>query len=95
MSEKYYVVAGNHDQYKTFVHRKVTEMWEDGACPSMSDFVYVGPDGDNLRGISNPHGWFYGTWRERKDIKNIVTVLKVCTNNNNDALNKIYWDVCK
>ena len=97
MSDKYYVVAGNHDQYKAFVHKKTQQLSEMGVTDiSYSHFVYVGADGFNLKGISNPHGWFYGTWRERSDIKNILTVLKVCTTDKpNETLNDLYWEVCK
>lgn len=79
MQGKYYVIAGNAVQAKDFIKRKSLEMWNSGLTSiSLSNFIYV-PDVVTLRGVSDPHGFFIGTWRERKDIKEILFLLKVAT----------------
>lgn len=79
MQGKYYVIAGNAIQGRDFTRRKALEMWNSGLTSiSLSNFVYVF-DVTVLRGVSDPHGFFIGTWRERKDIKEILYLLKVAT----------------
>ena len=63
---KYFVICGNHQE---FIHYTVRKLPEERA-----DFTYVnGPDA--LRGSTNPKGFFYGSWRERSDILEIVEML--------------------
>jgi hypothetical protein len=75
MTNKYYVIAGSHEEYKAFILRKAMEMTIDGNTSiSLSDFVYVrGPE--TLRGLRNPHGFFVGTWQKKSDIKDILITL--------------------
>ena len=65
---KNFVIAGNYQQYTDFVRKQVSLTT---ASYKPTDFVCVtGPE--SLRGYSNPHGWFVGTWRQRPDIKDIM-----------------------
>ena len=76
MRKKYFVIAGNHHQYLEFAKQKVTEGWPGDTTLSLSDFVYVSHS-NTLRGYSKPHGFFVGTWRERKDIREILSLLAI------------------
>lgn len=70
---KHFIIAGNHQQFKEFVNKKLSSLTESFR---FTDFVYVsGPE--VFRGYSNPHGWFIGTWRERPDIREILSILPV------------------
>jgi hypothetical protein len=75
MTNKYYVIAGSHEEYKAFILRKAMEMTIDGNTSiTLSHFVYVsGPE--TLRGLRNPRGFFVGTWRKRTDSKDILLQL--------------------
>lgn len=78
MQEKYYVIAGTAIEAKEFIKRKSLEMWNNGETSiSLSNFVYV--DVLTLKGVSDPHGFFVGTWRERKDINLILMQLIIST----------------
>lgn len=81
MNKKIFVVAGNHDQYKAFVGKKLQEVFED--CQnnnqmfnlSLSNFVYVsGPE--VFRGWNEVHGYFVGSFRGRDDLKDIVQEIR-------------------
>lgn len=89
MTGKYYVVAGNYTQFHTFIKKKAGELWLSGNHEvTLSHFVYVSGV-DQLRGISNPTGWFYGTWYERTDIRDILAVLTHCCINDGSKLQAI------
>lgn len=79
MSNKYFVIAGNRSEYMDFVHKKVNELLL-STTVSFSDFVYV-DSADNLRGYSNPKGWFVGSWREKKGINEIMVQLLLTKRN--------------
>lgn len=81
MNDKIFVVAGNHEQYKAFAHKRLKEIFED--CQnngkmfnmSLSNFVYVsGPE--VFRGWNEVHGVFTGTYRDRPDIRDIVREIR-------------------
>lgn len=66
-----YVIAGNYQQYK---------QWLNETNRSPNEFVYV--DGvQNLIGLQEVHGYFIGTWNERKDIVEVIKYIR--------AINKI------
>lgn len=91
MRNKIYVICGNNHEFLDFARRKVSEGWPTDTSLSLSDFVYVNGE-DRLRGIRNPHGYFYGRWRERKDIQLILRTLSVAytTEPPSDNLLKIF-----
>lgn len=73
--EKYFVVCGSRDQFNVFVKRKTDELWNQGHTSiTFSHFVYVSGV-DQIRGYSNPSGFFVGTWYMRDDIRDILAVL--------------------
>lgn len=74
MNDKYYVIAGTYDQYNAFIRKKAQEMWDKGSNVSLSHFIYV--DGSQtLKGISNPNGFFVGTWYNRPEMPDIFMQL--------------------
>ena len=85
---KYIVVAGTRAEYEKFILKKAKDMFAVGQTSvSFSDFVYA--TADSIRGYSDPHGWFVGSWRNREDIKEILMLLRVAQRTPNDALEKI------
>lgn len=75
MSDKYFVIAGNRFEHDVFAKKKCEEMYYEGnTSMTLSHFIYVS-DISSLKGYSNPCGWFIGSWRERKDIKDILQQL--------------------
>ena len=77
MNEKFYVIAGTRNEFENFCRIKCNDLAKNGKTVSLSNFVCV-TDPIQLKGISSPHGWFIGTWRDRHDIKDIVQSLCVC-----------------
>jgi hypothetical protein len=76
MNEKVFVVAGNYQQYKEWVHRNMDRYYANNPSMSLSNFVYVsGPE--VYRGFSEVHGVFTGTYKERPDIKEIETMIRM------------------
>ena len=68
---KLFIICGNHQEYQEFVNKKISSLTESFR---FTDFVYVtGPE--IFKGYSNPHGWLIGTWRERSDMREILSVL--------------------
>lgn len=69
---KVYVVAGNHNEAYEYINRKIAERISNGETVNkIGDYVYLDKV-NRLRGVSNPHGVFIGTWRDRPDILDIV-----------------------
>lgn len=88
-----YVVAGNQEQAYQYINRKIEERVRNGEeISKINDYSYV-RDVDTLRGVSNPKGVFIGTWRERKDIKDIVQQLMMTQTHHNPSLVKIWKEV--
>lgn len=77
MNEKFYVIAGNRNEFINFRDIKCNDLAKEGKTVSLSNFVCV-TDPIQLKGISSPHGWFIGTWRTRDNIRQIVQALCVC-----------------
>lgn len=69
------VIAGNSQQAKDWIRQDATKRFEAGdTSVSLSDYITV--DSPNrIRGISNPHGVFIGTWIERFDLEGIFIQL--------------------
>lgn len=78
MDGKYYVIAGNNNQYLDFAKKKVDFAWYSGNhSVSLSDFVYV-HNPDQLRGLKDPDGYFVGTWYDHDFIREILNNLIIC-----------------
>jgi len=68
---KYFVITGTHSEFEFFVRNKLKahpELYE------RKDFVYVAGF-ETFMGHTNVKGWFYGSWREREDIRLILDIL--------------------
>ena len=78
-SEKLFIVTGTKQEYDFFIRRKADELAKTGYPISLSHFVYVSTF-ETLRGQRDVHGWFYGSYRQRKDLRDIVIQIRV--NNN-------------
>ena len=96
MTNKYYVIAGSHEEYKAFILRKAMEMTIDGNTSiSLSDFVYVSRP-ETIRGLRNARGFFFGTWRKRTDSKDILLQLIYQTDEGSTAervLSRLYKEI--
>lgn len=72
---KKYVIAGNQKQALDWIKQDTYKRHSAGITDaSMSDYVVVA-NVDRLRGVTDPHGVFIGTWRERDDVLEIVEAL--------------------
>lgn len=71
----FFVVAGTFEQYKQYLAKKKSKAgmlrMED-----LNDYRYVS-DVDQLRGLDDIKGVFYGTWKDRKDIEEIKTAIAI------------------
>ena len=75
MSGKYYVVCGNRNEFNEFIKRKAFELFGQGNTSiSLSQFVHV-DSVEKIRGIHEPTGWFYGTWKNNPNIEDIMIAL--------------------
>lgn len=92
---KIFVIAGNKAQFEDYMRRRIEEMKANGYVDfRYASIVYVS-SANVLAGVSNPHGVFIGSWRERKDIHEILDRLMICSHMNNAAIQNIkqnlYW----
>ena len=75
---KYFVISGNHDEYLSWRKENRIRLLEDRIIQGTSDLVYVsGPH--VLKGVRDPRGIFIGTWKERRDIEQILVQLRIST----------------
>lgn len=74
------VIAGNDAQARNWIGQNITDYANThGTWRSLSDYITVN-DANKLRGFNDPHGVFIGTWYERTDIREILTILSQCSN---------------
>ena len=78
-SEKLFIVAGNRQEYDFFIRKKADELAKTGYPISLSHFVYVS-NFETLRGQRDVHGWFYGSYRQRADLTEIVMQIRITNN---------------
>lgn len=78
-----WVICGSYSEYHTFLAKLPMSMVNSG-----ERYEYVS-HADDLRGVQNPHGYFYGTWRDRSDIVDIMVMLKVATKQPNPQLDSV------
>jgi predicted nucleic acid-binding protein len=92
---KIFVVAGSYHQAKEWIKQDIEKRINAGQTSlTLSHYVYVSSAAD-LRGYSDPHGMFIGTWKERPDIRDIVEVLMMQSTSVNRSLAKIHRDLSK
>ena len=70
MTNKIFIVAGNHAEYNEWVRENIDRFYDKNTSISLSDFVYV-RDIDTLRGHREVHGYYIGSHKNRPDIKQI------------------------
>ena len=86
---KFFVIAGNHEQARRWIRQECDRRWASGdTAVTLSDYIYV-DDVSRIKGYSNPHGKFIGTWKERWDIREIVEQLLISTMPPNPVLQKM------
>jgi hypothetical protein len=72
---KIFVIAGTNHEANDWIRRNMEKRHISGTTTlSRSEYVYVA-DPIVLRGFRDPHGVFIGTWRERKDIEQVIETL--------------------
>lgn len=92
---KIYIVAGNSYEAEVWADQSMKKRHAAGATTlSRSEYVYV-RDAATLQGTTDPKGVFIGTWRERKDILDIVRGLMLRTSTENRTLHRIYRELRK
>ncbi len=95
MNDRIFVVAGTRAEYNEFTRKKCDELLKEGNTSiSLSNFIYVDSE-DKLRGFSNPHGYFIGSWRTRSDIERILVQIESASTYLNSALDKIFFEYNK
>jgi hypothetical protein len=70
------VIAGNAHEANYWIIQDLGKKYPRNTLLAMSDYIIV-HSLDQLRGMRNPNGIFIGTWRERKDIFEILNMLLV------------------
>jgi hypothetical protein len=93
---KKYIVAGNHEQFRNWVARRVKY----DILSAKNDFVYVSHI-NMLKGLSDVEGYFVGSYKQRADIAEIqqqIHIIKATKNknvsiNNNTTLGTGYFSI--
>lgn len=94
MNDKYYVIAGDFKQYNTFIRKKAQELFDAGNKNiSLSHFVYV--TAVSLKGISNPNGFFVGTWYNRPEMPDIFMQLAMAITDHQGVNSEKYKNLQK
>ena len=71
------IIAGSYEQAQLWIKNDLAKRNAAGETTlSMSEYTIVHNE-DQLRGMRDPHGIFVGSWRERKDIFEILNMLLV------------------
>jgi hypothetical protein len=81
MLTKRYIITGNRAEFDQWRATK--------PLSTTTDYVYV-TSAHQLIGIQNPHGVFYGSWRTRDHIKEIVERLLINSTLYNPAIDRIW-----
>jgi hypothetical protein len=77
--ERIYIVSGTYEEYKQYKTRKFEEFLElppTQEFVEFPDYVYV-QHPENLKGVSNPKGFYIGTYKERPDIGHIQLLVRM------------------
>jgi hypothetical protein len=78
-SEKLFIVTGNRREFEFFIRKKADDLVKTGYPISLSHFVYVSSP-ETLLGHRDVHGWFYGSYRQRADLTEIVMRIRLANN---------------
>jgi len=63
-----WVVCGTYAEYEQYIRTKSPK--------AFNRYQYLSSI-DNLRGLTEVHGVFYGSWRERMDIEHIIALINI------------------
>lgn len=85
---KIFVIAGTKLEADYWIINDLSKKYPSNTSISMSDYVYVSSP-EKLKGISDPHGVFVGTWYERSDMLEVIQTLRHRTWAKNEKLNII------
>lgn len=77
---KIFVVAGNNAEFLDYRKRKFEDLKQTTTPINFGDIINVSSP-SVIRGFHDPHGVFIGTWRQRKDIGEVITNLQICQMN--------------
>jgi hypothetical protein len=69
--ERYYVITKDSSEFLDFLSYK------SHADRARYEYIRI-YHSDHLRGILDPHGCFYGNWKENPDIRNILLKMMTC-----------------
>lgn len=76
MNDRIFIVAGHVSEYTHWVKKNFDRFYAKNKSMSLSNFVYVsGPE--MLRGYSEVHGYFVGSYKNRQDIEHIKMMIKM------------------
>lgn len=89
---KIYVIAGNTQEFLHYRADKWTSLKDTVDGININDFVNVSSC-NVLRGVTNPHGVFIGSWRNRLDINEVLNTLSLFSHAPNAALDKIRSEI--
>ena len=90
---KIFVIAGTREQANQWIKSNLEKRSKSGVTTlSWSDYVIVN-DPVKVRGYSDPHGVFVGTWKERADILDIVELLMAQSIHVNRKLEAVLHEV--
>ena len=70
MNERLFIIAGTAEEAKDFRSRKINEMVKAGKSVSLSNFI-IFERLEQFHGWNQVHGFFTGTYRNRKDLREI------------------------
>ncbi len=79
-----YIVAGNYREFVDYIRKKQWEFVKTPILPGgevVPEYRYV-YGVDTLRGLSTIKGVYIGTWRNRKDIGEILTMINIIKSKN-------------
>lgn len=84
--EIFFIVCGSHEEFLECIRKRNNFNYD-------YRFVY---DRMTLVGQNNPHGCFYGSWRQRQDIEEIIMELIVRkVNGKNQKLKELLKEISK
>lgn len=90
MVAKIFVVAGTDAEAFEWIKQDCDRRWHDGETSlSLSDYVICSST-QKLRGIYDIHGYLVGTWRQRKDIEEILRLILLSSSGKNETIKKLY-----
>ena len=76
MNERLFIIAGTAEEAKDFRSRKINEMVRAGKSVSLSNFI-IFERIEQFNGQQSVHGFFTGTYRKRRDLKEIIRHIKL------------------